>query len=91
MHMPVTYVSQIVAMAGNGREWVKDHPGVDVKVQFNFTSRVFLIQPISEAVKMRMVSCNQAGEELLQAMWSWEAVDEPTVMMCKMALEAMGI
>lgn len=78
---------QIAQMLSNRKRWVAAHPAVEVKVQFNFPSNVALVQPISDAVAMKSVTCNAAGLELLKALWPWDSDDEPTVLMVREVLE----
>lgn len=82
------YAEQIKRMADNAKAWREAHPDVKAMVQFNYNKRIFMIAPISEAVKNHIVSCNNHGLELLKAMWPWGDNLEPTVMMCKIALES---
>lgn len=81
------YATQITAMIIRGKNWLKEHPGQDVKIQFNIPPKVGLIQAISEAVKTHSVSTTPAGLELLKALWEWDTVKEPTVIMCRVAIE----
>lgn len=81
------YACQITSMIMKGKRWVKEHPGADVKIQFNVSPRVFLVQSISEAVKNHAVSANPTGLELLKALWPWDSIKKPTVNMIRMAVD----
>jgi len=89
------YGAQIATMALNAAAWLQAHPGVEVKVQFNYPPEVFLVQPISQALELHSVVANEAGLELIKALWPaagpiWLAAgrDEPTVAMVRMAIES---
>ncbi len=83
------YAMQVGIMAYNAKEWRRKNPGRTALVQFSSTERVAVIGPISDALAQHFVSTNEAGLELLKAMWPrWDSDSrEPTVFMCKMALE----
>lgn len=81
------YIAQLEKMAANARTWRAAHPERVAQVQFNFPPYVAVVQPISNAVKMGTVSTNEAGLELLKAMWPWDCASEPTVLMVRAALE----
>jgi hypothetical protein len=85
--MQKQYADQITEMARRAKAWKEENPGKVVRVQFNYSRRIFMIAPISEAVKDHFVSCNEAGLEMVKAMWPWDDLHEPTVTMVKVALE----
>lgn len=82
------YVEQIRQMALNKADWLKRNPAREVLVQFNHPPHVAIIITISEAVAKGFVSTNEAGLELLKALWDWDADSEPTVTMVRIAMEA---
>lgn len=84
----VRYGEQLEKMADNARAWRAANPEREVKVQFNYPPGVVVIQSISEAVKKSTVSANEAGLELLKALWPWDDRSEPTVLMVRVVLEA---
>jgi hypothetical protein len=81
------YEAQLEAMAENARRWRAANADKTVLVQFNFPPFVALIAPISVAVKKGFVTTNDAGLELLKALWSWDADTEPTVLMVRAVIE----
>jgi hypothetical protein len=81
------YVAQIKAMAKNGQTWRVANPDKTVLVQFNFPREILLVAPISTAIKNRLVTVNEAGLELVKALWPWDTKDEPSVLMVRVALE----
>jgi len=81
------YAEQILEMKRRAQAWRKANPDKEVRVQFNFPKRVFTVAAISDAVNDHLVSCNEAGLELLKALWPWDDLKEPKVTMVKIALE----
>jgi len=81
------YVQQVQKMSENAAKWRLDNPGREVKVQFNNPQKVFVSAVISEAIRTHLVSVNDAGLELIKAMWPWKDDREPTVFMVRLALE----
>ena len=81
------YVDQIREMGRRAKAWKEKNPHRVAQVQFNYSRKIFLVAPISEAVKEHIVSCNEAGLEMVKAMWPWDVKSEPTVTMIKIALE----
>lgn len=82
------YERQLDQMLANAKQWRAEHPEAKVLIQFNFPPGVCVIAPISEAVKHNFVSTNADGLLLLKALWRWDVASEPTVMMCRVVLEA---
>lgn len=85
------YLDQIKTMSQRAAQWVKDHPDREVKVQFNYTPKVFLVAAISDAINNHWISTNDAGLELIKSLWRWDVRSEPTAMMVKIALEALPV
>lgn len=83
------YANQILQMIANGRTWLMANPNREIKVQFNFSRKVFLIAPISAAIEQHYVSTNEAGLALLKSLWNWDASSEPTVAMCRIVIEEL--
>jgi hypothetical protein len=82
------YLQQMREMAANAKAWRAAHPDKTAKIQFNFPHDMHVIACISEAVKQGAVSVDDNGRELLQALWPWGVASEPTVLMCRVAIEA---
>lgn len=82
------YIKQLDAMLLNRKRWTQANPEKEVKIQFNYQKKVFVISPISDAVAKKLVVANEAGIELLKALWPWDDTYEPTVFMVKLVLEA---
>lgn len=85
---PKEYLRQLETMLENANLWRKRNPHREALIQFNCPPNVALISPISTAVENHFVSTNEAGMELLKALWPrWDDRTEPTVMMCRCVLE----
>ncbi len=84
---PVEYEAQLKTMIDNAERWRNAYPEKIVLIQFNFPPQVAVIAPISDAVKAGVVTANDAGLELLKALWPWDAYDEPTVLMVQAVIE----
>lgn len=81
------HAQQTAQMALSARRWRNNNPNRKAEIQFNFPPKVLVIGVISDALKAGLVSANEAGLELLKAMWPWGGPDEPTVLMVRIALE----
>jgi hypothetical protein len=81
------HAKQTAIMAQNVRHWRAANPNRETVIQFNIPPGVLVISSISDAVTHHYVSTNEAGLELLKAMWPWGVEDEPTVLMVRVALE----
>lgn len=81
------YVEQLMQMAENGHRWRLANADREARVVFSYPTSVALIAPISEAIENNFVSVNEAGLELVKALWPWEGDREPTVLMVRAALE----
>lgn len=77
-------------MCVNGRKWLDKHPGAEIKIQFNFPQHVGVMASISEAIEKHFISADVAGLELLKSFWRWDLPSEPTVIMCRTALNLLG-
>lgn len=87
MKMPEGWEAQMDKMHENATAWRAAHPDTEVKIQFNFPDQVCLIAPISEALKHKFIVTNEAGLELIKALWPMDVVSEATVLMVKIILE----
>jgi hypothetical protein len=83
------YEKQLQTMLRNGRKWLALHPKADIKIQWNFPRNVALICSISDAINHHHVSANDDGLALMKALWDWDAITEPTVLMTRVAIENM--
>lgn len=81
------YAEQLMQMAENGHRWRLANPDREARVVFNYPTSVALIAPIREAIDKNFVSVNEAGLELVKALWPWDGDTEPTVLMVRAALE----
>jgi hypothetical protein len=86
-HLGQAYAQQCEAMAENARRWREANPNRETVVQFNRPPKVLIIGTISDAVKHHFVTANEAGLELIKALWPWGGRDEPTVLMVRVVLE----
>lgn len=79
------YEAQLNEMLANARKWRKANSNREALI--TFPAQVCIIGPISLALKHNVVRSNEAGLELLKALWPWDRKDEPTVLMCRIVLE----
>lgn len=85
---PPFYVAAVESMVRNGKAWLAANPHKAPKIQFNFPPKVCLVAPIGLAYAMHLVTADEAGLELLQALAPWGGPEEPTVIMVRAVLEA---
>lgn len=81
------YNNQMQAMYENANRWRSENPYKTAMIQFNIPPKVFLCAPISTAIRDGFVSTNEAGLELVKALWPWDNQREPTVAMVRVVLE----
>lgn len=81
------YVANLDAMLAKRNAWLAAHPGAEIQVLFNYPPETCIICPISFAVAKKLVVCNGPGLELVKALGSWDAQDEPSVLMVRVVLE----
>lgn len=79
------YTSQMDTMKERADAWRKANP--DRVVMIAYPARVGLIGCISVGLEHGFVKANDAGLDLLKALWPWGGRDEPTVLMCRAVLE----
>lgn len=88
MKMSKDYFDEIARISRLARQWIKDHPGSDAAVQFNYPEDTMLAAVIPDAVEAKLVSYNADGEALLRAMGAFEkCFNMPSTSMCRYALE----
>jgi hypothetical protein len=87
MTTPDEWEQQVQTMMDRAVEWSNNNPDKVAKVQFNYPPTIAVIAAISDAIDQKFVSCNDAGLEMIKAMWPWGDEREPTVIMVKIALE----
>jgi len=83
------YEAQLGEMLLNARKWRALHTGQVPEINFVAPSGAFIIGIISDALKAGYVKTNEAGLDLLKALWDWNLPTEPTVAMCQAVLEAL--
>lgn len=81
------YEAQLQAMLENADKWRAANPDREALVQFNYAPHIGLIMPISNAIKEKFVTTNDAGLELVKALHAWDYDEEPTVNMVRCVLE----
>lgn len=81
------YTAQLEQMTANGRAWLQEHPGADIRIQYNYPPQASFIAAISVAVNDKLVIANGPGMELLKALAPWDNEMEPTVNMCRTVVE----
>lgn len=81
------YEKQLQLMKARADEWRRLNPQREAKIQFNFRTDTAVICPISQAIAKHYVSVNDAGRELIAALWPEGGRDEPTILMIKAVLE----
>lgn len=79
--------NQMQAMYENANKWRSENPTKEAMIQFNIPPKIFLCAPISNAIRDGFVSTNEAGLELIKALWPWDNQREPTVAMVRAVLE----
>lgn len=78
-------MEQIHKMAANAKAWREANPGSEALIVW--PQNVLFVGSISDVVKAGVVRHNPKGLELLKALWPWDDESEPTLTMCKVALE----
>lgn len=84
------YEKRCDKMFENARNWRATNPGREVLIQYNYPPTVCIIQVISQAIKLKVVTANDAGLDLIKCLGPWDCADEPTVNMVRMVLEHEG-
>lgn len=84
---PERYKAQLDKMYQRKLEWLSNNPEKKVQVVFNFPRSTYVIATISQAVEKGLVVCNDAGLELVKALWEWGVETEPTIGMVRAVLE----
>jgi hypothetical protein len=87
---PPGYVKSIERIAELVSQWGKDHPGVDVKVQFNYPDTVMVAGVIGDAIDNKFISVNEHGKAMIDhvvAEVKRELNDTPTAFMFRVAME----
>lgn len=90
IEIPEQYLKQLDTMLANGQKWTKLHPDKIAYIQFKTPPGVGVIVSVSQAVKQGFIVANNDGVELLQAMWPWDDVNEPTLIMVKIVIDHMN-
>jgi hypothetical protein len=84
------WFNQIRKLSHLARLWSHDNPNRSPKVQFNWPQGVMLIAPVEIAISEGMITCDEAGHEMLTAMGAFEDTERsPTAFMVRSALEFM--
>jgi len=81
------YEAQLKTMLDNAERWRKANPEKNALISFNYPPGVAVIGTIEDAIEVGAVTTNEAGLELVKALWSWDAPDMPTVLMVRAVLE----
>ncbi len=85
--MAERYEAQMQTMWERARQWRSENPTRIAEVVYHIPAHAVVIAPISEAVKMGIVTTNEAGLELLKYLWTWDDASEPTVLMTRVVLD----
>ena len=85
--MAKKFERQCQTMNERAQAWRKANPGKSAVIRWNFPPAVNIIGCISDALAHRLVTTNEAGLELIKALWPWGDRDEPTILMVRMVLE----
>jgi hypothetical protein len=84
------WFNQIRKLSHLARLWSHDNPNRSPKVQFNWPQGVMLIAPVEIAISEGMITCDEAGREMLTAMGAFEDTERSsTAFMVRSALEFM--
>lgn len=90
MKMPQDWYNSIRECSLKAAQWIRDHPGIEAKVQFNYPEGVFLSALPHDAIDQKFVTVDGAGMDLLKAMGAFdERKDAPSISMIRFALEYM--
>jgi hypothetical protein len=77
-------------MASRARLWMSRHPDSNASVQFNYPPDVSVIGSMSECLELGVVTCNDAGREMLKYMGAMEEGElAPTILMVRTAIDMM--
>jgi hypothetical protein len=86
------YLKQIETMSRDARSYLVTHPTEEILVSYNFSNAALMIYPITEALKEKLVTVNDAAQRMFQALgWLEDRPDEPTILMVRAALEIASI
>lgn len=85
---PPEYIAQLDTMLARRKAWTQANPDKVAQVQFNFPKQVCIVAPIDDAIQHKFVTTNEAGLDLIKALWPWEDMNIPTVLMVRAVLEA---
>lgn len=77
-------------MVARARVFLHENPGLRASVQFNFPSGVFQVATIQQGLAAHIINANAGGLQLLEAV-QLGAAAEPTVLMLRAALAAVGL
>lgn len=83
------YADMCDSMAKKAKEWRAAHPNADVKIQWNWPDGCAVIAVISDAIEHKLVTVNDDGLDLLKSMAPWGVYEEPSVLMCRVVIEAV--
>lgn len=81
------YIRQIAAMIGNRKAWQAANPDREALIRFNIPDDIGVIATISDAIEKGLVIANDAGRDLINALWEQGGNDEPTITMVRLAIE----
>lgn len=87
IQFPPGYVRQLEVMRERFLAWCAGHGDQTAHIQFNFPRSVVVAAPIHEAMRVGLVSVNDAGRELIEYLCE-TGPDEPTVLMVRVVIEA---
>lgn len=84
------YVQAIQETARRAREWVREHPQAQPKIQFNYPHDVAVLAAIDDAKCSGLISTNEDGDKLLAALVDGIPYErQPTILMLRVALEEL--
>jgi hypothetical protein len=81
------YVAIIETLAHAVRAWLDSNPTASPLIQWNFPSNVLVSVPLSVAMHSHYVTANADGINLLNTLRGKDANTDPTLFMCRMAIE----
>lgn len=82
------YAAQLDEMDRRAKAWREANPGREAKVLWNFPRDVWIAVTVSEGIRLKLVVPNDAGIELIKALWPLGDPYEPTIGMVRAVLES---
>lgn len=80
-------------MTDNGRAWIKAHPEAHPQITFTVPmivgKQVAIVGTVEDSVELGYIKCDEAGLELIKALYPWGQPETPTYAMVKEVIERL--